>query len=191
MSLGTQFESRQALERAVSNARLGPKAVTSLPIGRSRPSASNFHSHCRTASSSNSRTHQTYRCDLHGSTIPQSVTPISSTQRRQSSALEESHALRYQLRLVFRHASKHDSKRLQAIQGSELLILEPSTLEKEICGEYEGWTKFLKHHILLHSWLWQEFVKLIPYDQTKEINRKLSIDIIHIPPFLHILPKYY
>jgi len=83
--------------------------------------------------------------------------------------------LRYQLRLVFRHASKHESKRFQAIQGSEILILEPAILEQVISGEYAGWTKFLTLHLLSQSWLWQEFVKLIPYDQSKDVNRKSSV----------------
>lgn len=83
--------------------------------------------------------------------------------------------MRYQLRLVFRHASKHESKRFQAIQGSEILILEPAILEQVISGEYAGWTKFLTLHLLSQSWLWQEFVKLIPYDQSKDVNRKSSV----------------
>ena len=166
--MGSQFESHQALECAVSNARLGSKAFTSLAIGCVRPSASNSRPHSHTiTSSSNPKTHQTYRQELHGSSLPPSVMSTSTMHRRQSATLDESKELRYQLRLVFRHASKHDSKRFQCIQRSEIIILEPSTLEKEISGEYEGWTKFLKDNILLQSRLWQEFVKLIPYDQSK------------------------
>jgi len=98
------------------------------------------------------------------------------------STLPETQEVRYQLRLVFRHASKHESKRFQAIQGSEIIILEPSTLEQVICGEYDGWTKFLNCHVLSHSWLWQEFVKLLPYNQSKEVNRNIPI---YIKLFLH------
>jgi len=53
----------------------------------------------------------------------------SSVQRSFSlSTLPETQEVRYQLQLVFRHASKHESKRFQAIQGSDLIILELSTL---------------------------------------------------------------
>jgi len=102
----------------------------------------------------------------------------SSVRRSVSlSTLPETQEVRYQLRLVFQHASKHESKRFQAIQGSEIIILEPSTLEQVICGEYDRWTKFLKCHVLSRSWLLQEFVKLIPYDQSKEVNRNIPIYI--------------
>lgn len=170
----------------MSSARLGPKAFTSLTIGHSRPLASNSGSRSHTITRSGStKTHQTYRQDLHGTSIMPPEIRIanrnkgsSATRARVSSSfLPETQDLRYQLRLVFRHASKYESKRYQPIQGSEIIILESSILDQVICGEYDGWTKFLKYHILFPSWLWQEFVKLIPYDQSKEINRKVSLQI--------------
>ncbi|KAG0132856.1 hypothetical protein HOY82DRAFT_538544 [Tuber indicum] len=47
-----KFESHQALERAVSNARLGTNALRALRVGRSRPSASASRNHSRPFSGS-------------------------------------------------------------------------------------------------------------------------------------------
>ena len=99
-----------------------------------------------------------------------------------SSVLPETQDLRYQLRLVFWHSSKYESKQYQPIQGPEIIILELGILDQVRCGEYDGWSKFLKYRILFPSWLRQEFVKLIPYNQSKEIKRKVSLQIAFFLP---------